>query len=126
MEKNKSNRVITGFEIMDFKEFKKRYLKDWERDDLKSRIKNSTKAKVEYMDFKDFAKLLIKRGYGDLYFSATFSEILENLKFKSSEETKFDPINGIRKMAANVLSKIKGNNNDKILNENQSLEMDER
>lgn len=87
---------------------------------------NYTKAKVEYLDFKDFAKLLIGRGYGDLYFSATFSEILENLKFKSSEETKFDPINGIRKMAANVLSKIKGNNNDKILNENQSLEMDER
>ena len=88
--------------------------------------KNYTKAKVEYMDFKDFAKLLIGRGYGDLYFSATFSEILENLKFKSSEETRFDPINGIRKMAANVLSKIKGNNNDTTLKSSQRPDMDER
>ena len=86
---------------------------------------NYTKAKVEHMEFKDFAKLLIRKGYGDLYFSATFSELLENLKFKTSEETKFDPINGVRKIAANVLSKIKGNN-DKPLNENQRLVIDER
>ena len=77
------------------------------------------------MDFKDFAKLLIGRGYGDLYFSATFSELIEN-KFKTSEETKFDPINGIRKMAANVLSKIKGKNDDTTIVENRRPDMDER
>ena len=87
---------------------------------------NYTKAKVEYMEFKDFAKLLIRRGYGDLYFSATFSELLDNLKFRSSEEMKFDPINGVRKIASNVLSKIKGNNNDKTLNKNQRLDIHER
>ena len=69
-----------------------------------------TRAKIEYIDFKEYAMLLIRKRHGDMFFEASLTEMLENLKFKKREELHFDPIKGIRKFATNTLSKIKGKN----------------
>ncbi len=71
-----------------------------------------TRAKIEYIDFKDYAMLLIRKGYGDMFFEASLTEMLENLKFKKREELHFDPIKGIRKFTTNTLSKMKGKNGE--------------
>ena len=83
-----------------------------------------TRAKIEYIDFKDYAMLLIRKGYGDMFFEASLTEMLENLKFKKREELHFDPIKGIRKFATNTLSKIKGKNGEPKQETKQDKELE--
>lgn len=83
-----------------------------------------TRAKIEYIDFKDYAMLLIRKGYGDMFFEASLTEMLENLKFKKREELHFDPIKGIRKFATNTLSKIKGKNGEQKQEPKQDKELE--
>ena len=91
---------------------------------MKNNKQGRTKAKIEYIDFKDYAKLLIRRGYADMLFEATLPELLENLKFKRNDELRFDPINGIRKFAANTLAKIKGKNGEQKQEPKQDKELE--
>lgn len=89
---------------------------------MKRNEKEYQKANVEYMELIDFAKLLRKRGFGDLFMNFTDPQLDKNSNIKTNEEVRFSPINGVKRFATNIVSKIKGEENIK----DNSQEINER
>lgn len=66
--------------------------------------KERGKAKIEYIDFKDYLKLLIHKGYGDMIFQASIPTMLKKA-MEMCEELHIDPKTGLSKKTVNTLGK---------------------